>query len=64
MGRLQIGQVGRPPFISSLARSTKAAAWARVMRKRAMAGSGGGVPSSSASMSSLASTTTRSCPSS
>src|SRR5260370_7865803 len=40
MGRLQIGQLGRPPFMSSLARSTKAAACARVIRKRAIAGGG------------------------
>ena len=67
MGRLHTGQVGRPPFMSSFARSTKAAAWARLMRKRAIAGSGSGPgaepPSSSVSsgsISSLASTTTRS----
>src|SRR4029450_9248357 len=71
MGRLQRGQLGRPAFISSLARSTKAAAWPRVMRKRAIAGwvplssvVASSAPSSASSCSSLASTNALSCPSS
>src|SRR5438445_255981 len=60
-GSPHIGQVARPARTSVRARSTKAAAWARVIAKRAEAGSAaGGPPSSSSSTCSLAMTTTRS----
>src|SRR6266850_1243051 len=65
LGSPHIEHVARPALTSVRARSTNAVAWARVMAKRAVAGSGaGGSPSSSSSTCSWATTTMRSRPSS